>query len=105
LQVVSDQRVNPTYARDLAEAAIALAATDMSGVVHVVAAGCCGWDEFARAALAVCGIEAEVKSVTAAEGSAPARRPLNGCLGSMRTKALRPWREGVAAWAANRNNP
>jgi dTDP-4-dehydrorhamnose reductase len=105
LQVVSDQWVNPTYSRDLAEAAIALAGTEMTGVVHVVAAGCCGWDEFARAALAECGVEAQVKSVTTAEGSAPARRPLNGCLGSLRTVALRPWREGVAAWAANRNNP
>jgi dTDP-4-dehydrorhamnose reductase len=105
LGVVSDQMVNPTYARDLAEAAIALALTEMSGVIHVVAAGCCGWDEFARAALADCGVKAEVRSVTTAEGSAPARRPLNGCLGSVRTEALRPWREGVAAWAANRSNP
>jgi dTDP-4-dehydrorhamnose reductase len=105
LRVVSDQLVNPTYARDLAEAAIALARTEMSGVIHVVAAGCCGWDEFARAALADCGVKAEVRSVTTAEGSAPARRPLNGCLGSVRTEALRPWREGVAAWAANRRNP
>jgi dTDP-4-dehydrorhamnose reductase len=105
LRVVSDQLVNPTYARDLAEAAIALARTEINGVVHVVAAGCCGWDEFARVALADCGVEAEVRSVTTAEGRAPARRPLNGCLGSVRTEALRPWREGVAAWAANRSNP
>jgi dTDP-4-dehydrorhamnose reductase len=105
LRVVSDQRVNPTYSRDLAEAAIALAATDLRGVAHVVAAGCCGWDEFARAALAECGVSAEVKSVTTVEGSAPAQRPLNGCLGSLRTEPLRPWREGVAAWAANRSNP
>jgi dTDP-4-dehydrorhamnose reductase len=105
LRVVSDQRVNPTYARDLAEAAVALSGTDMSGVVHVVAAGCCGWDEFARAALAECGVEAEVKSVITAQGGAPARRPLNGCLGSERTDVLRSWREGVAAWAANRDSP
>jgi len=76
LEVVSDQLVNPTYARDLAEAAMALSGTDMSGVVHVVAAGCCGWDEFARAALAQCGVEAEVKSVTTASGGSPARRRL-----------------------------
>jgi dTDP-4-dehydrorhamnose reductase len=105
LRVVSDQRVNPTYTRDLAEAAIVLAGTAMSGVVHVVAAGCCGWDEFARAVLAECGVGAEVRSVTTADGSAAARRPANGCLESSRTGALRPWREGVAAWAANRNHP
>jgi dTDP-4-dehydrorhamnose reductase len=104
LRVVSDQRVNPTYARDLAEAAIALVAAETSGLVHVVAAGCCGWDEFARAALAECGVEAEVEAVTTAELGAPALRPLNGCLGSVRTKALRPWRDGVGAWAAKRHS-
>jgi dTDP-4-dehydrorhamnose reductase len=102
LRVVSDQRVNPTYARDLAEAVITLARSDMSGVVHVVAAGCCAWDEFARATLAECGIDAEVEAVTSAELAAAAHRPLNGCLGSVRTAALRPWREGLADWAARR---
>ena len=102
LRVVSDQRVNPTYARDLAQAAITLAASEMSGLVHVVADGCCSWDEFARATLAVCGLDAEVEAVTSAELAAPASRPLNGCLGSVRTAPLRPWREGLAEWAANR---
>lgn len=104
IRVVTDQRVNPTYARDLAQAAIALGASGMSGVVHVVAGGCCSWDEFARAALAACGVDAEVEAVSAAELGAPAPRPLNGCLGSVRSEALRPWREGVAAWAANRHS-
>lgn len=101
LRVVSDQRVNPTYARDLAHASIALAAGELRGLVHVVADGCCAWDEFAREALASCGVEAEVEPVTSAELGAPALRPLNGCLGSARTTLLRPWREGVAEWAAN----
>jgi dTDP-4-dehydrorhamnose reductase len=100
LRVVSDQRVNPTYARDLAEAVITLAGSDMRGVVHVVADGCCAWDEFARAVLAECGIDAEVEAVTSAELAAVAPRPLNGCLGSVRAAALRPWREGLADWAA-----
>jgi dTDP-4-dehydrorhamnose reductase len=105
IRVVSDQRVNPTYARDLARAAISLASGAMTGVVHAVAEGCCGWDEFARAALAECGVEAEVEPVTSAELAAPAARPLNGCLGSVRTTALRPWQEGVAEWAANWRQP
>jgi dTDP-4-dehydrorhamnose reductase len=104
LKVVSDQRVNPTYAPDLAKAAKGLVAAEASGLIHVVAAGCCGWDEFARAALAECGVEAEVEPVTSANLGAPARRPLNGCLASVRTEALRPWRDGVAAWAAKRRS-
>jgi dTDP-4-dehydrorhamnose reductase len=102
LRVVSDQRVNPTYARDLAPAAIRLAASQMSGLVHLVGEGCCAWDEFARAALAECGLDAEVEAVTSAELAAAAPRPLNGCLGSARTAPLRPWHEGLADWAVNR---
>jgi dTDP-4-dehydrorhamnose reductase len=100
IRVVSDQRVNPTYARDLAEAAITLASGGLNGVVHVVADGCCAWDEFARAALAECGVEAAVEAVTTAELAAPARRPLNGCLRSVLTAPLRPWQQGLADWAS-----
>jgi dTDP-4-dehydrorhamnose reductase len=100
VRVVSDQRVNPTYARDLARAAIHLATGELSGIVHVVAAGCCGWDDFARSALAACGVAAEVEPMTTAALAAPAPRPLNGCLESVRTAALRPWHEAVVEWAA-----
>ena len=101
LRVVSDQRVNPTYARDLARAAITLAEGELSGVVHVVAEGCCAWDEFARATLAGCGVEAEIELVTSTELGALAARPRNGCLGSVRVAALRPWHEGLGEWVAN----
>ncbi len=103
LRVVSDQRVNPTYTRDLAQAAVKLAEQDTGGVVHVVAAGCCAWDEFARATLAESGVEAEVEAVTSSELAAPARRPRNGCMGSVRTVALRPWRQGLHEWAVRRS--
>ncbi|GAC1640505.1 MAG: dTDP-4-dehydrorhamnose reductase [Candidatus Dormibacteraceae bacterium] len=99
LRVVADQRVNPTYAGDLAPAAIELAKSRLEGVVHLVAAGCAGWDEFARAALEESGVVAEVEAILAKELGAPAARPLNGCLESSRTAALRPWREGLHEWA------
>jgi dTDP-4-dehydrorhamnose reductase len=102
IKVVSDQRVNPTYARDLAQAALQLAAGELRGTVHVVAGGCCGWDELARAALAECGVEAEVEAIDSGELAAAAPRPLNGCLESTRTTALRPWRDGLAEWAVRR---
>jgi dTDP-4-dehydrorhamnose reductase len=100
IRVVSDQRVNPTYASDLARAAIALASGELSGLVHAAADGCCGWDEFAREVLAACGVDATVEGVTTAELGAPAARPFNGCLRSVRMKPLRPWHEGVSEWAA-----
>jgi dTDP-4-dehydrorhamnose reductase len=102
LVVVSDQKVNPTYTGDLAPAAIELAATGLDGVIHVVAAGCAGWDEFARAVLEESELPAPVSSILSAELSAAARRPLNGCLTSTRVAALRPWREGLREWSARR---
>lgn len=102
LRVVADQRANPTYAADLAPAAMELAVSRLEGIVHVVAAGCAGWDEFARAALAECGVTVEVESTFSADLDLPAARPLNGCLESIRAAALRPWRDGLHDWAARR---
>ena len=104
LRVVADQRVNPTYASDLAPAAIELAESRLEGVVHVVAAGCAGWDEFARAALMECGVRSDVESVFSADLATPAARPLNGCLESTRAAALRPWRDGLHEWATRQGS-
>lgn len=102
LRVVSDQKVNPTYAGDLAPAVVALAESGLEGMVHVVAAGCAGWDEFARAVLQESHVRMPVHPVRTAELNAPARRPLHGCLASTRVAALRSWREGLHEWAVRR---
>ncbi len=95
LRVVSDQKVNPTYARDLAAAALELAEAGAAGIVHVVADGCCTWDEFARAVVAEGGLSTPVESVPTSAYPTAARRPRNGCLASTRFRALRPWREAL----------
>jgi dTDP-4-dehydrorhamnose reductase len=99
IQVVSDQRVNPTYARDLANASIELVDHGVAGIVHVVGGGCCGWDEFARAVLDEVGVDTEVEPVPSSAFPTPARRPRNGCLGTARYRPLRPWREALHEWA------
>ena len=95
LTVVSDQFINPTFARDLAVAARNLAEEGTAGIVHAVADGCCSWDEFARAVLAEAGVGAEVRSVSSADYPQAARRPKNGCLASTRMAPLRSWREAL----------
>jgi len=105
LRVVADQKVNPTYTGDLAPAAIAIAESGLEGLVHVVAEGCAGWDEFARAVLQESQVRVAVDPTTSTELGAPARRPLNGCLASNRVRPLRPWREGVHDWAVRRAKP
>ncbi|MGH7866429.1 MAG: SDR family oxidoreductase, partial [Candidatus Dormibacteraceae bacterium] len=96
LQVVADQRLNPTATADLAAGTLRLVDSGMSGVIHLVAAGCCSWWEFTCEILRLAGIEAEVGQVTTAELNLPAARPLNGCLRSVRVEPLRPWQEGLA---------
>jgi len=100
IRVVADQSINPTYTRDLAEAAVKLAGEGLEGVVHLVAGGCCAWDEFARAVLGELGLPAAVDPVSTADFGAAAPRPANGCLDSIRVPALRPWHEGLHDWAA-----
>lgn len=95
LPVVSDQTVNPTYARDLAVASVELAAAGTLGIVHVVGGGCCGWDEFATATLAESGLTNRVEPVKTGAFPAQARRPANGCLGTTRYRLLRPWRDAL----------
>jgi dTDP-4-dehydrorhamnose reductase len=102
LRVVADQKVNPTYTAHLAPVALELGKSGLRGIVHVVAAGCAGWDELARAVLAELHVAAEVEAATSAGFHAAARRPLNGCLASSRVAAMRPWREGLHDWAARR---
>ena len=100
VRVVSDQTVNPTYARDLAAAALELAEEGVAGIVHVVGRGCSSWDEVARVVLAESGVAAAVESISTAAFPAPARRPQNGCLASIRFHELRPWQEAIREWVS-----
>lgn len=100
LRVVGDQRVNPTCTADLASAAIEQVEAGASGLLHAAAAGCCGWDEFARAVLAEHRLDIEVTTISSADLAAPAPRPANGCMESVRIAPLRPWQEGLREWAA-----
>lgn len=103
LQVVDDQRVNPTYTGDLAEAVLPLARSGVAGIVHLAPVDCASWHELAVEVLRLAGLDGvEVAAVASEALSAPAPRPRNGCLASERVAPLRPWREGLAAyWAAS----
>jgi dTDP-4-dehydrorhamnose reductase len=100
LRVVADQRLNPTFTGHLAAASIEYVEAGMSGVVHAVAAGCCSFAELTRAALRLAAFDTPVEDVTTAELGAPAPRPLNGCMRSVRVEPLPPWEEGLAEWWA-----
>lgn len=105
LRVVSDQKVNPTFARDLASAAVELAGAGAAGIVHAVAEGCVAWDEFARAILAEAGVATQVESIPSSAHHGGAPRPRNGCLASNRIPPLRPWRDALQESLREIKNP
>jgi dTDP-4-dehydrorhamnose reductase len=98
IRVVSDQRLNPTFTRHLAQAVIGYVEAGLTGVVHAVADGCCGYSDLAREALRLAGLDVEVEEIASAELAAPAKRPLNGCLRSVRVDPLPDWRRGLGEW-------
>jgi dTDP-4-dehydrorhamnose reductase len=98
LRVIDDQSLNPTYTRDLALGVVDLIDRGYTGVLHLVAGGCCTYWELAVEAVRLAGLAVEVEPISSAALGAPAPRPANGCLGSGRAQPLRHWREGLAAW-------
>jgi dTDP-4-dehydrorhamnose reductase len=108
LRIVTDQVTAPTWTRDLAGALARLvprwAAGDApTGVYHATNAGACSWYEFARAALALAGVETDVAAIDTATLAAPAPRPAYSVLANARLAALgepplRPWRDALAAY-------
>lgn len=100
VRVVDDQVGSPTYAADLAEALLNLAARGGSGVYHVTNAGRTSWCGFARRIFERAGLPAKVVPVTTAEFPRPAPRPANSVLANTRfaregLEALRSWEDAL----------
>lgn len=83
LRVVSDQVGAPTYTRDLARNVVAVAASELCGILHVTNSGACSWFQFAREIFALAGYDPErVVPISSAEYVAAALRPANSRLAS-----------------------
>jgi dTDP-4-dehydrorhamnose reductase len=107
LRVVDDQVCTPSYAADVAEAALALVRAGASGLYHVRSGGACSWHEFARAIFELAGVRADLTPITSREFAAAARRPAYSVLGTGAYETLglppvRPWREALLAYLAER---
>jgi len=95
LAVVGDQSLNPTYTGHLVEATLVALGSGETGILHLVAAGCCSYHEFAVEVLRSAGVDRQVKRITTPESGASAARPANGCLESERAAPLPSWRQGL----------
>ncbi len=108
VDVVRDQIGNPTYAPDLAQALLSIAAArrENGGLYHCAGEGEVARDDLAREVFSLAaqrgGPATEVTSILSRDFPTPAERPLNSRLDCGKLKrdyniALRPWREALAA--------
>ena len=104
VRVVTDQVGCPTWTGHLAVALVALAQSEATGVMHVAGGGSCSWNELAREAFRMAGVDCRVTETTSEEFVRPAPRPACSVLESERAEAprLASWREGLAAHLAER---
>jgi dTDP-4-dehydrorhamnose reductase len=105
LRMVVDQRLQPTFTADLADALIEAVEKEAEGVVHLTAAGACSWYEFTEAIMLLAGIEIPIEAVGTTIPPGGADRPLNGVLARPRADELgltrlRAWEEALADYMA-----
>ena len=101
LRMVADQRLTPTFTRDLARAVVEALDADAGGVLHLTNAGACSWHEFTLSIMDAAGSDVPVEAVQTDTGTGQVRRPRNGVLRSVRADALglsplRPWNEALS---------
>jgi len=101
LEMVADQRLQPTSTADLAAGLIEAVEAGADGVLHLTASGACSWFEFTEEIMRLAGIRVPIEAVETTIPPGAADRPLNGVLARPRADALeltplRPWREGLA---------
>lgn len=103
LRVVCDEISNPTYNDDLAQALVALLATECYGTYHLTNAGSTSRYGFARAILDQSGLaDYPVERIVLNEWHRPSTPPRYAPLANEAAAALgitlRPWQEALAAF-------
>jgi dTDP-4-dehydrorhamnose reductase len=102
--VTRDQVGSPTYSGHLAAGIVRLIEGESYGIHHMAGDGACSRYDFAREVFDQARVECSVLSTTADVFGARAPRPAFSALTSQRRHAivLPPWRDGVAAYLAER---
>ncbi len=109
LDVVDDQRGNPTYAEDLAHHILKIILTDEYGIYHCTGTGECSWYDFASKIVEYSGIECTVTPVTSEKINRAAKRPSYSSLDNMMLRAtigdeMRQWDVALKSFIEKVNN-
>lgn len=104
LDVVDDQRGNPTYAGHLAEALVTCAVERIGGTRHLVDQPTATWRDLAQAVVDELGFATEVRPTTSEAFVRPAKRAAVSVLQVTKpdTPPMGDWREGVRLSLAQR---
>jgi dTDP-4-dehydrorhamnose reductase len=108
LDVVDDQRGQPTWTADLADFLVRLAQSDLPpGVYHGTSAGETTWCGFAKEIFTLLGEDpGRVRPVPTSAHPRPARRPANSVLAHTRWEPIRHWRTALhVAWPILNRSP
>ena len=102
LGIVSDQVGSPTYAADLAAAAMRLSASGAApGIYNFANSGVCSWYDLAKAVHAMAGIDCQVRPIMTEQYPTPAKRPTYSVLDTRKIATTvgtpRHWREALTA--------
>ena len=109
VRAISDTWASVTYVEDLASRVEEILSTGRHGLYHVVNEGVCTYEDFAREAARLAGLDEEtsarlIQTVTESEVRRPARRPRSSPLRCTATAELglpplRHWHEALAAYS------
>ena len=103
INVVNDQRGNPTHANDLAYHILKLIETKEYGIYHCTGKGECNWYDFAKMIIELSGEECEVKPCSSEEYKTPAKRPEYSSLDNMMLRntigdEMRDWKDAIKSF-------
>jgi len=96
IHVVDDQRLTPTYTKDLAIAILRLIKSNRYGLYHITNAGDCTWYQFAAKIFELAGLKVDLSPTTSSEFKTVATRPAysvlaKDALAKIGLPAMRPW--------------
>ena len=106
LNVVNDQKGNPTHANDLAYHILKLIETEEYGIYHCTGKGECTWYDFAKEIMELAENKCIVNPCTSEEYKTPAKRPEYSSLDNMMLRCtigdeMRDWKEALKSFFEN----
>jgi dTDP-4-dehydrorhamnose reductase len=106
LDVVTDQRGNPTNAEDLVYHILKLALTEEYGIYHCTGKGECSWYEFAKAIVEYAKIDCTISPINSDNINRVAKRPSFSSLDNMMVRCsigdkMREWETALTVFIKN----